>query len=577
MRSSVLLALTLICLAAAVTAKGLPESVAATGPVPTAMVPASSGDADPRVAALRPTEQAALVRGDVAEVRRIEATIQSYYLENTPPAPSGRATFLSRPPEPGRFNGPDALIDVGLVAATAADYEMDGTMWVLVSRASDSTAHCYKSTDHGVTWQWVTGFQRSSQKAPFNQVGLVVGQGDSAFVYCYVIMPDNAGDLCQVRFNRDGTNGFSQMILAGPDTVNTFRVCRDYSGGNYWLYAVAGNGNPNPAWPRDDFFLRSFNCGKDYAVTDTFRFVSDGGLAAGAGSWIYMVSFPHGGGMVPGQFTPMRNRAYGAHGQWYGVQVTPDTFRIADPVIAPAFTMPETAATIWVAYAHDWLNSGDWDVYYVVSQDGGLTWSSPQALASGSDIDETSVDLRNYTSSGNGYVNVSFISSQAGEKIIYRQWAEASSPFSWSDSERVNHASTLVGHPYRPKLVYSPGSPGTGAGCVFVGPYGSGAYFNAPWMPGGVAEEPALPAGPRPVAITPNPCAGPVRFAWDGTVRRLSIFDRAGRLVRDLPVGNAAGCSWDLRDAAGRHVAPGVYVVRAEAAASSATGLLVAR
>jgi len=71
------------------------------------------------------------------------------------------------------------------------------------------------------------------------------------------------------------------------------------------------------------------------------------------------------------------------------------------------------------------------------------------------------------------------------------------------------------------------------------------------------------------LTISPNPAAGPMNLSYDlgqssGVV--MAIYDPAGRLVRELPLGTQpAGkhaISWDGRNREGRPVSAGVYFVR---------------
>lgn len=91
-------------------------------------------------------------------------------------------------------------------------------------------------------------------------------------------------------------------------------------------------------------------------------------------------------------------------------------------------------------------------------------------------------------------------------------------------------------------------------------------------FPSGPAlDVPPLAAGGR-VALSapvPNPARGPVRLAFamapGSGVGRVEVLDLAGRLVRTweaAPGASGAAIEWDLADAAGRRVAPGVYRVR---------------
>lgn len=99
----------------------------------------------------------------------------------------------------------------------------------------------------------------------------------------------------------------------------------------------------------------------------------------------------------------------------------------------------------------------------------------------------------------------------------------------------------------------------------------------------GTAEGPTPGAGLAPLAPpVPNPARATVRLSLSlvsaGLVR-VEVFDSAGRRVRVLADANhPAGTMslvWDLRDAAGRRVRPGLYLVRARLAATSRSCRLV--
>jgi hypothetical protein len=86
------------------------------------------------------------------------------------------------------------------------------------------------------------------------------------------------------------------------------------------------------------------------------------------------------------------------------------------------------------------------------------------------------------------------------------------------------------------------------------------------------------------LASSPNPARGSLmlRFALpqDGEAR-LSIYDLSGRRVRELISGarpaGAQSIAWDLRDANGIAVRPGLYFARLEAAGRSLTQRLATR
>ena len=80
-------------------------------------------------------------------------------------------------------------------------------------------------------------------------------------------------------------------------------------------------------------------------------------------------------------------------------------------------------------------------------------------------------------------------------------------------------------------------------------------------------------------APRPNPARGAVRLAFPADAAadaRLEILDVAGRLVRSWTRSAAAGdFVWDLTDASGRRVAPGLYLARIAGAGESGNRRLI--
>ena len=82
----------------------------------------------------------------------------------------------------------------------------------------------------------------------------------------------------------------------------------------------------------------------------------------------------------------------------------------------------------------------------------------------------------------------------------------------------------------------------------------------------GLITYPSLGVGPQApqvaaLAASPDPAREFVAFRAGGTALRVEILDLAGRRLRVLEshTGDAGPLRWDLRDASGRRVAPGVH------------------
>jgi hypothetical protein len=221
-------------------------------------------------------------------------------------------------------------------------------------------------------------------------------------------------------------------------------------------------------------------------------------------------------------------------------------------VIAAAFTLPESLAVIWTMYSHNYSNSGDWDVLYDYSTDGGVSWSVTDALAY-SGNPESWPDIRNYASLGNDYMNASYVSIDGSDyRTIYRHYVQAGTPTSWSDTLRINSGSAGTGRDVRPLLVYSPGTPGTGAGCVFTGEGLQNLYWNSPWYAPGVAEAPKQITDRTAPRVGPTIVHGVLFLPSSLLSPHSSLLSIDGRKVLDLRAG--------ANDVS--RLAPGVYFVR---------------
>ncbi|MEO0085567.1 MAG: T9SS type A sorting domain-containing protein [candidate division WOR-3 bacterium] len=543
---------TVFLLMFAALAIGLAQDVtSAIGPLP-------AFTRDPRVLKLRAEQEA--VKDNPAKVKELENRIQEIYLESQPAMPP--AWDAVRPVEVDykmpQLPGPDVMIDTGAILATAADYEMDGTMYVAWSRLRDSLVLVVKSTNHGNSWQYVTGFI-TSPKWPVPRLGMVVGAGDSAFIYVIALHPSSNGDAVCVRTTRDGSDFTAFWVSHDTATINNFTFCRDYVN-PYYLYCIAGNDDHSNNF--DDHVLRSTNFGKNWAQTNQFRYLSDGSYQAGAGAYLYVAGY-YGSSPHRGWLCLLVNTMFGAPDSWREAGVEPDTFEVEDPVMAPSFVTPPQNAVVWTTYSHNHQNSGDWDIKFVYSTDAGNNWSSSYFLSGSSAALERFSDIKPYTDPGNPWMNASYISEQS-YRTVYRHYCQQSNPVGWSDTLRINTHSAGTGQEIRPLLVYSPGSPGTGAGCLFVGAGLRNLYWNAPWTGVGAEEQAELRRDVE-FRVLPNPMTGRAALSWAGEAKRLTLFDASGRVVREYSRPQA-GVVWDRRDEKGYRVGSGVYFARVELA-----------
>jgi hypothetical protein len=432
---------------------------------------------DPELAVLRARADACIARGDRGGAKVYESQIQGILYRRQPQPPVELVVTPLPDPPAGLDAPPDVVISPGPVLSLATDYESDGTMWAAAG-LTDSSVRVWNSTDHGATWNYITGATISPYSV-FDRIGLAVGIGDSNFIHLLLIHPNGNGDAYEVRWNHDGTGTLLFPVLVGADTLVDLTFCRD-NVSPYYLYAVVRE-ELHSVSEQNGWVVRSTAFGTNWAVTDAFYNLGTGSIQAGPGSWIYYSVAPQ----VPegrGQLNLLWNKTYGSPGAWLETNPRPDTFDIDEPVMTPAYTMPESTAVAWVAYHHNGVSTS-YDVLALHSTDGCQTWSAPATIAGSANM-EVWPDLKHYRSVGNTYVNVSYIDYDMGanRRVLYRQWSDAANPGTWHDPTVLSDTQPFRSHQLKPSLVYSPGAPGSGAGCVFADLPSTRLLWNAPWM-----------------------------------------------------------------------------------------------
>ena len=460
----------------------------------------------------------AIAAGNRELGREIEHRIQAELLgmQSAPDREPPRV-FVGRRGAPAHGFDPDVVISDVDVRALDTDYSMDGTMWVAFSTFwDDSAAYIFKSTDHGATWEQFA-YMHWVPKLPVYDVGIVVGEGDSGHVHLFMYHEDYNGSCYDLRYDRSGTLLGQAPVFIRDDQVVGFNFCRDYSGSDYWLYGFIDGGQDN--W---NFITRSTDYGLSWAITDSIQgWWADPHVSASAGTHIYYAATKSLDG---NEVIAKVNSWYGSPGLWNQWAITRGTSSPWHGAIASDFTTPSESATVWLAWTED--SSGNWDddIIYAWTTDAGNNWNFEGMLVGGEGR-QGWADLHNYTSPGNAWMNVSYISE---DSLLYRSHCHADDPTNWSAGTRVNVNLVGTSSSAMPRLVYSPGCPGTGAGVVFPGRTLSELLWNAPWHTG-IAENPPIAREPRhgPTVINRN------RLPAELETRGLRLFDPSGREVRN--------------------------------------------
>lgn len=551
MRSVTVLAILVFCMAGILMAHTQP-SLAVRPAGYDAPSAAYHPQVSPDITVLQAQERAALASGDLDAARELEKQVQAILIRQQDAVPQSAPVVVVGPPCLAERFADDQLIHPGPITASSAAWEMDGTVWTAFASGTDSFIWVYKSTNHGQSWDGLLGFCWPPLHK-VSKIEMVVDQDDSGFIYVFENVPDAHGNLAVTRMHKDGTGLSGWRMRPGSDTVTDFAACRDFSS-SYWLYATAHNGLQGGNTPRS-YILRSTDYGITWVVTDTVYNLARPRLVFGPGQCGYLSAVPQPD-TFKGQVLTGVTTAWSSPGTWRFVGWRPDTFAINDAGIAPAFTAPVESAVVWIAYTQDNNRAEDRDVYSAYATDTLLGWVGPAAVANTVHT-EGYVDLKNYTSAGNDYVNLSYVDiGPASHDNAWLGYSSSGAPSTWNAlSDPWVNKSGYVGWGMTtfPRIVYSPGAPGPGGGLVFVGQDGNG-YFNAPWSTG-VAEDRAKPEQPGTgFSVLPSVSRGPVRVSWNGKATRLTVTDVTGSIVRSVaaPAGNSF--VWDGRAPAGTYI-----------------------
>jgi len=478
----------------------------------------------------------------------------------------------STPSNPGpRLWDRDVTIDTAYVGDFAVDYSLaDGTMWLVEAPLLESIVNVYRSTDHGGTWHNVFGFDLYP-KSPSPRVGLVLGEGDSSYVYIFWRIPlAGNGRVGLVRLKPDLSSYDAYYVTSAADSTTDFAVCRDYRS-NYNLYCwtvIGANGVTAP-------FLVSSDFGQTWSGT-TWSNAIEPFISPSAGPRVNLACLNAGRTHVTAGF----NYNYGDPHSWdYGI-VNGDTYQCYKPRIAADNTEPDSLATRWAMYTKSFDNSGNYDARYAVrSAAWNDTWRMENGLSSRPELDEGVGDLQHDKAIGTQRVDVSLnqlVRSGGDTSNSYWLWSSATNPFAWNGQRLVNDSGAMVAWiDLASRLVYSPGAPVGGAGEVYAraGAYylDHGLYFNAPW-PMGIAEQQS--ARPALFGLRATQTGNGVRLAFDNPAAgkvSLRVFDAAGRRAR----------SEELTLSAGQHTldfdgtSAGIYFAQLQAAGRTATAKFV--
>jgi hypothetical protein len=457
------------------------------------------------------------------------------------------------------FWGPGVLVDSGAVTAFDATADTAGVIWVAIAYP-DNAVGVYYSDDFGSTWR---GHWAMRADSIIRQMQLLVGQGDSSFLYLFLLQEGNGGDLWLARIRPDSPTFNLLPVVVGPDTIDDFSATLDRDD-DYYLYCLYVN---EQRTGRTGTFTRSLDYGVSWESGTDWWNAWDPYITHTTGSTIHCIwRYALNGGEIHYSV----NRHYGASGYWQPYRViSSGTGQCFDPVVAQSDTNIESRASVWAFYTVGRRDSAVLDLDYSVSWDDGQNWA-PGIPFSDPLRDEWSPAMSADRTGPNGYAGLCYrCSGREPQDTVSVYWtcANAYNLNDWLNPVKVSRSPVAREPGVAPKLVYAPHAPMRMPGVLYsqqgeTGPWG--VRFAAPWQ--AADSEDADASVP---AAWPNPSAGPVRLSANVTesgVYSLAVYDAAGRLVTNLFHGRLEPgpqfWTWDRKSPTGRRIPAGTFFVR---------------
>jgi hypothetical protein len=500
------------------------------------------------------------------------------------------------------FNwGNDATIAVGTLSdGISTDYDPSNNIYAVRCSTylgtSNAYVKIYKSTNEGASWYYLCGFVSSGASYSFSYPVILTGTtGSPDKLYIFYRRSSSNGTIGMARYTQSGTNEGFFSVKSDTDTIPYFSACADYGLGSHLM--VAYQRDPSASTTPDVYTIVSTDYGETwggqaYITTDG----THPDIAYGREGYVFLVYERTGG--TDDEIVFGRSTNYCDFPSWgYFNDITADSWDDNYPKVAALHTTPQATPYVWVAYNHDYAGTGNIDLRFAYSSDGGNNWSKNHNLATATNYYEMACDLWVGRNSAFTYVNICYLASRAVS--YYQRWydiyfgiANTGAPSTWQYLEIINDQWGTWDYDGRKVCQGTYGSiSGYVSGVVFAGQtlddnY-TGLYFDSRvWtdVEDETAEEEGRPGEFSLSDNCPNPFNPETKIRYTVGNRQtqpvsLKVYNMLGQLVKTLVnESKEAGTYevvWDGKDESGDQVASGVYFYKLDAQDYSQTKKMV--
>lgn len=348
----------------------------------------------------------------------------------------------------------------------------DGDLYTAVEHASDGWLRVYRSQDGGQTWQYIIGFITGDNSSNPSITYAKSNNYNQEWVYTAyeAHMTDNSKSVMVFRFdpqdpgsNYDFTTVESGIFMATPNEHIHPEICTDNLLFDlYYVYVTYGS-------YAIDYYPAMFSRSTDYGLNwstpqnvtgsaENSAWQTRPDIAYGSsGLFIAFEKLGWSGASWDNQVWVTKSSNFGS--TW----TTPDVVTTSsDEEYHPRVAVAVGHDTAVVAYTRDWNNSGDLDICYSYTTNGGTTWTKelwlPWSLQP-----EDAVELA-VSNSASIYHAAYWRSND-----IHYTFTDAAEPNSWSPTVVVNDTNQADGINRKPAVCVNPVKPMDTEACVAWG------------------------------------------------------------------------------------------------------------
>lgn len=340
----------------------------------------------------------------------------------------------------------------------------NGELYAAVETLSDNMVRIYRSFDGGTSWSQFTGFVTGGVDCRNPAVAYAENSGDRWVILVYeVVFSDVLRGLMSIHINADNATDWAAVWIDDSITWTVAanelhpQITTDFPDWTSSVYYYVTYAVPFIDY-YPVFFARSIDRGDTWETpvnitggSENTAFESRPEIAYSAHRNDVYVAFTKPG-WTGTEWAPQiwvaNNTSSGGSSYWQTpVQVSDSSLDEMNPSVAAAWD----SDTVMVAWTRAY--SGDNDVMYSYSTDGGAVWSLTYTMPSWTFVDEDNVDLA-VSQAASGRFHVAYRHDDpaimSGGDIWY-SWANVSSPGTWSSALDVDEGSYTSGLGYYPR------------------------------------------------------------------------------------------------------------------------------